>query len=398
MTSADQPLDHDFTHTELDLDPRYVQLRRDAPIARVRLPNGDDAWLVTRWEDARTVLADPVFSRAQAVGRSPSAQRRETFITDMDPPEHTRVRRHALTAFTHRRVKLLRPRAQQIVDTLLTEMLAHGQPADLVQHLALPLPVTIICELLGIPFEDRDRFQTWSDAFLSVTAYTAQEVQAAHHDLDTYLADLITRRRAAPADDLLSALVHVRDDQGGLSESELVNLGIGLLIAGYETTATQITNLIYTLLTHRRHWNRLLDQPELLPTALEELLRYVPLGSDTGMPRVATRDVHLGEVLIHAGETVLAARPAANRDKAVFTDPETLTLDRPNNPHLAFGHGIHHCLGAHLARMELQVAIGSLLDRLPQLHLAVPRSRLRWKTGLTVRGLHELPVVWSSTW
>ena len=394
MTSTDRPVDHDFTAIGPELDPYYQQLQRERPVARIRLRNGQLAWLVTRWEDARRVLADPLFSRALAAGRAAGPLRRETFITDMDPPEHTRVRRHALTAFTHRRVQRMRPGIEQIVTRLLDEMEADGDPADLVEYLSLPLPVTVICELLGVPAQDRDRFGSWSDAFLSVSAYTPEEVAAAHQRLDSYLAGLIAQRRAEPEDDLLSALVHVRDDEGGLTEGELVNLGVGLLIAGYETTATQLTNFTYTLLTHPGAWERLLAEPDLLPAAIEELLRFVPLGSETGMPRVATQDVLIGGVLIHAGEMVLAARPVANRDESVFPHSQRLDLDRSDNPHLAFGYGIHHCLGAHLARLELQTAIGALLTRYPRLHLAVPTQELRWKEGLSVRGLVELPIAW----
>jgi nocardicin N-oxygenase len=339
-----------------------------------------------------------VFSRALAVGRSPGARRRETFITDMDPPEHTRVRRHAVRAFTHRRVQELRPRVREVVGELLDAMEDAGPPADLVQGLSLPLPITIICELLGVPAADRDRFQGWSDAFLSTTAHTLEQVRDAHASLDAYISGLIEQRRAGPAGDLLSALVEIEAAGGeALTASELTNLGVGLLIAGYETTASQLTNLTFTLLSRREHWDDLAARPELPPEAVEELLRFVPLGSDTGMPRVAARDVELGGHLLRAGETVLVARPAANRDAAVFPDPDRLVLDRPGNPHLAFGHGIHHCLGAHLARLELNEAIGALVRRFPALRLAVPEEALRWKTGLSVRGPHELPVTWTRT-
>ncbi|MFG2007224.1 cytochrome P450 [Spirillospora sp. NPDC048911] len=395
MTMTSRPSAGDFSRDRLELDPELGRIRRGAPVARVRLADGTDGWLVTGWAEARQVLADPAFSRARAVGRPRGALRRETFLTDMDPPEHTRVRRQAVRAFTHRRVRELRPRVEEITDWLLDRMELDGAPADLVERLALPLPVTVICELLGVPPADRFRFQGWSDAFLSVSAYAAADVAAAQESLDAYLGELIARRRAAPADDLLSALVHAHDEDGELTSTELIDLGIGLLIAGYETTAGQITNLAYTLLTRRDDWLRLAGRPDLLPGAIEELLRFVPLGSDTGMPRVATRDIELGGVLICEGDTVLVARAAANRDERVFPDGETLVLDRAENPHLAFGHGIHHCLGAHLARLELQVALGALLARFPTLRVAVPEPELRWKQGLSVRGLHRLPVTWS---
>jgi nocardicin N-oxygenase len=274
-------------------------------------------------------------------------------------------------------------------------MISHGEPADLVQHLALPLPLTVICEVLGIPFEDRNLFHPWSDALLSLTAHTQKEIDDACAALDTYLADLIARRRAEPADDLLSTLVCNQDREGGLTEKELIHLGVSLLISGYPATASQITNFTYVLLTHPELWQQLLENPGLLPTAIEELLRYVPLGSNAGLPRVATRDVELSGVPIQAGDVVMIARPAASRDHGIFSNPDEIVLDREENPHLAFGYGIHRCLGAHLARMELQVALGHLLERLPGLRLAIPEGELSWKTGMVVRGLRELPVAWT---
>lgn len=384
----------EFTRNRLELDPRLAELRRAGPVTRVQLPDGSSGWLATGWEEVRRVLADPVFSRAQAVGRTPGAHRRETFLIDMDPPDHTRLRRLLVPVFTHRRVQLLAPRVDGLARDLVDAMAAAGPPADLVRDLALPLPITVIGELLGVPVDDRDRFQGWSDAFLSSTAFTRAEIENAHAQLDGYLTELIARRRVEPSGDLLSELVRVRDEDGGLSETELVNMGVGLLVAGYETTANQITNLVHTLLTQRELWDRLAASPDILPTAVDELMRYVPLGTETGLPRVAVQDVSLGGVLVRAGEVVHAARPAANRDETVFDDPERIVLDRPENPHLAFGHGIHHCLGAGLARMELRAALGALTARLPTARIAVPEADLQWKSGLSVRGLHALPLTW----
>ncbi len=361
---------------------------------RVELADGASGWMATGWEEARRVLADPVFSRARAVGRAPGAHRRETFLIDMDPPDHQRIRRLVVPAFTHRRVQRLAPRVDGLARDLVAAMAAAGPPADLVRDLALPLPITVIGELLGVPPQDRDRFQGWSDAFLSSTAYSREEIEAAHAHLDGYLSELIAARRDEPSDDLLSELVRARDEDGGLTEPELVNLGVGLLVAGYETTANQLTNFVFTLLTRRDLWDRLVAAPALLPTAVDELLRCVPLGTETGMPRVAVRDVELGGVLVRAGETVYAARPLANKDATVFDDPERIVLDRPENPHMAFGHGIHHCLGAHLARLELGASLGALIARLPSARIGVPRAELQWKTGLSVRGLHALPLTW----
>ncbi|MFC4908140.1 cytochrome P450 [Actinomadura gamaensis] len=395
MRESDSPPSiHAFGRVRLEPDPRLAELRRAGPVTRVRLPDGSSGWLATGWDEARRVLADPVFSRARAVGRTPGAHRRETFLIDMDPPDHGRVRRLAVPAFTHRRVQALAPQVDALAGALVDAMIDAGPPADLVRDLALPLPITVIGELLGVPAQDRDRFQGWSDAFLSTTAFSSGEIAAAHVHLDDYLTELIAKRRIEPSDDLLSELVRARDEDGGLSEAELVNLGVGLLVAGYETTANQITNLVYTLLTQRSLWDRLVAEPSLLATAVDELLRYVPLGTETGMPRVAVRDVELGGVLVRAGDVVYAGRPAANRDPSVFDNPERIVLDRSNNPHLAFGHGIHHCLGAHLARLELRAALGALTARLPAVRIAVPGTDLQWKAGLSVRGLRALPLTW----
>ncbi|WP_395108083.1 cytochrome P450 [Actinomadura sp. SCN-SB] len=396
MTGQQQVRRYPSQQPRLDLDPMFAQLRHSEPVTRMRFPTGQEAWLVTGYQHARRVLSDPIFSRAEATSSVIGPP--EANLTAMDPPEHTRIRRLVVGPFTRRRIERWRPRTQQITDELLEAMIDGGAPADVVEGLAFPLPVTVICELLGVPPGDRQQFGAWADAFLATTAFTPQQITGARQALADYLAGLIAQRRQHPRDDLLSTLIRARDVDGALSETELVNLGVGLLVAGYETTANQITNLTFTLLTHPEQLQRLRHHPDQLPSAIEELLRFVPLGADAGMPRVATQDVQLGGVLIRAGDTVYVARPAANRDEGVFPHGETLDLSRdPQVPHLAFGYGIHLCLGAHLARMELQVALGTLLARLPGLRLAIPADRLRWKTGLLVRGLTELPICWEAS-
>ncbi|MGW0246350.1 cytochrome P450 [Nocardia goodfellowii] len=383
----------------LDIDPLLARLRRTEPVARIQLPYGGEGWLVTRYDDVRLVLADPRFSRARAVDRedlprsTPEPPRGDSLLS-MDPPEHTRLRKLVAKAFTSRRVEQLRPRAQQIVDEHLAAIAASGPPADLVRQLALPLPVTLICEMLGVPTEHQHRFRDFSDAILSTTAYTRTQIAAARAELETYLAELIAQRRAEPADDLLGALVAARDNDDQLSETELVNLGLGLLIAGHETTANQIANFTYVLLTEPGHWDLLRREPDLVPRAVEELLRHVQLGSGGAFARIATEDVTLSGVTVRAGEAVFVNTQAANRDESVFAEPDELDLTRISNPHMAFGHGAHHCLGAQLARLELQVAMSSLLRGFPGLRLAVPLDEVPWKRGLLVRGPEELLVTW----
>ncbi|MGW1741433.1 cytochrome P450 [Nocardia sp. NPDC001965] len=385
----------------LDMDPLFTTLRREEPVCRVELPYGGEGWLVTRYEDVKLVLADPRFSRAATVGRedlpraTPAPPRPDSLLS-MDPPEHSRLRKLAAKAFTSRRVAELRPRTREIVDEKLTALEHAGAPADLVEGFALPLPVTVICEMLGVPPRDQHRFRDFSDAILSTTAYTREQIESARDCLETYLAEVVAERRQRPADtdDLLGALVAARDEEDRLSEPELVNLGVGLLIAGHETTANQIANFTYSLLTQREYWEMLRAEPELIPGAVEELLRFVQLGAGAGQPRVATEDVVLSGVTVRAGDAVFVNTQAANRDEAVFQDPESLDLTRQRNPHVAFGYGAHHCLGAQLARVELQVALEALLERFPALRLATPLDEIPWKSGLLVRGPKQLLVQW----
>jgi cytochrome P450 len=379
----------------LDPEPMFATLR-EQPLIRVQLPYGEPAWLATRYEDVRLVLGDPRFSRAAGVGRDEPRMRfhqaQNGSILSMDPPDHSRLRRLVMKAFTVRRIEQLRPRAQEIADALVDEM---TPPADLVADFGLPLPIAVICELLGVPFEDRNDFRHWSDAFLSTTKFTPEEVYAAVGQMYEYMAGLVAQRRETPTDDLIGALVLARDNEDRLTEEELLSLTQGLLVAGHETTASQIPNFMYVLLTHPEQLAMLRADLSLVPKAVEELMRYVPLGAGPGIARYALEDVELGGVTVRAGEPVLPAIASANRDKSVFTDPDLLDLHRQGGTHIGFGHGAHHCLGAPLARMELQVALDTLLRRLPGLRLA-DTADIDWKAGLATRGPARLPVTWDS--
>ncbi|MGN9911196.1 cytochrome P450 [Phytohabitans sp. LJ34] len=400
MTDTQRPVrDYPFNAPDrLRLDPFYAELRRTEPLTRVRLPFGEEAWLATRYADVRTVLGDPRFSRAASVGRDEpriTPRQIEGGILSMDPPEHTRLRRLVAKAFTARRVEQLRPRAREIADGLVDRMVEAGPPADLVERFATPLPITVICELLGVPVTDQDRFHVWSEAIVSTTSLTPEQIKSYLDSLWAYMAGLIAQRRDTPTDDLISALVRVRDeDNDRLTEQEMVRLLAGLLAAGHETTVTQIPNFVYVLLTHPDQLAQLRADPDLVPTAVEELMRYVPLGVASSFARYALEDIELGGVLVRAGEPVIGSVASANRDDEVFAEPDTLDLTRSANPHMGFGHGVHHCIGAQLARMELQVAVATLIDRLPGLRFAGPEEDLEWKSGLLVRGLKRMPVAW----
>jgi cytochrome P450 len=383
----------------LELDPMLTHVREEEPLCRITMRFGDDGWLVTRYDDVRTVLSDPRFSRAEAVVRDvPRTHPRKNpgGIVDLDPPEHTRLRRVIAKAFTARRVEALRPRAERIAADLLDAMVAAGPPADLAAAFSLPFPTAMICELLGVPYADRDRFGSWAEAFLSTTALTSERRGAYVMELAGYLAGLVAARRREPADDLLGALVVARDQEDRLSEQEVTELAMVLLAAGHESTAAQISNFTYFLLGRPGEFALLRERPELLPGAVEELLRYVPLPrTETELPRYATEDVRLSGGVVRAGEPVQISYCAANRDPRVFADPERFDLTRtPEASHLAFGYGAHHCVGARLARMELQVALGALARRLPGLRPAVPYDAVVWKRGTATRGPEELPVTW----
>ncbi|WP_405639784.1 cytochrome P450 [Streptomyces uncialis] len=396
MATADlTPLVYPFnTSGGLQLAEEYERVRDQPGLLRVRMPYGEPAWLVTRYADARLVLGDQRFSRAAAAARDEPRQsegRADGGILSMDPPDHTRLRSLVAGAFTARRAEKLRPQVRELTAGLLDDLEAAGPPADLVDRFALPLPVAVICRLLGVPTEDRPRFRVWSDAALSTSSLTAAEFKANREELRAYMAGLVELHRQEPRDDLMTTLIEARDGGDRLSEVELIDLCVAVLVAGHETTASQIPNFVLTLLDHPDQLARLRARPELVPDAVEELLRFVPLGSGAAAPRYATEDIEVGGTLVRAGTPVLVAAGAANRDALRFTAPGVLDIARAGNQHLGFGHGVHHCLGASLARMELQEAVGALLARFPGLRLA---GDVTWKSEMLVRGPRVMPVAW----
>jgi cytochrome P450 len=391
------PVTYPFNTTEgLDLADSYRAAQRTAGLLRVKLPYGEPAWLVTRHHEARAVLADTRFSRADAQRDAP----RTTPVSPIglvatDPPDHTRLRRPAARAFTARRAEALRPRVRAITEAAIRRMTAAGAPADLVEHVALPVPIAVICELLGVPAEDRDRFRGWSDAVLSTSGATPQDFMSATAALKAYMGDLLDQRRAEPADDLMTALLRARDEDTPnhrASRDELVELCIAILLGGYETTASQFANFAWVLLTERPDaLAELAGRPERARAWVEELLRYVPLAASASLPRYALEDVEVGGTKVRAGEPVLVAIGAANRDALHFSRPDALDPDRDTSGHLAFGHGIHHCAGAALARVELQEGLAALARLLPGLRPAGDES---WKSAAFLRGPATLPVTW----
>ncbi|WP_053198681.1 cytochrome P450 [Streptomyces viridochromogenes] len=384
-------------HT-LELEPEYGPLLQGDRLYPVTMPHGGRAWLATRYVHVRQVLADPRFSRALAnhveAPRLSSEVLPQTSMMAMDPPEHTRVRRALAQEFTSDRVELLRDRAERLVDRLLDTMTEAGRPADLLAHLAIPFPLLMVCELLGVPETDRGTFTELS-AFLRSRGMPVERRESARREFETYVEGLLAGTRIDPAG-LLARLktAHEHVDEG-LSVQEIIDVAIALLVGGVGSPSTLLASGVCMLLRRPDLVEALRTDPRLVEATVEELLRLVPVGVGGGFMRVAREDVRVGATLVRRGEAVLPAMTAANRDPEIFPDAHRLRPERKSSHrHLGLGHGAHHCIGAHLARVELQTAIGRLFHRLPGLRLAVPEPELRWHDGLVVRELKELPVTW----
>ena len=393
------------THRSGPFDPpdQYRLLREDEPISRLAFPDGKVGWLLTRHEDVRAMLADDRFSSDRFRISSPlrnfkilreEPQIRTAALLGMDPPEHTHYRRMLTRYFTVRRMRALAPRIEKIVSEHLDAMQRSGPPIDLVPAFARPIPSLVICELLGVPYEDRVIFQRCTSIMLRLDA-DEDEMLAARDELWAYMLDLVTSERRRPHDALLGQLITAgaADSALALDDEELAGIGLLLLIAGHETTANMLALGTYALLSHPGQLRDLRDTAELVEGAVEELLRYLTI-VQFGTVRVAREDLEIAGVPIREGETVVAALAAANRDPEQFPDPDELDLARPAAQHVAFGHGIHQCLGQQLARVEMSVAYPALLRRFPTLDLAVPSGQIPLRDDMVIYGVHQLPVTW----
>ncbi|WP_326617237.1 cytochrome P450 [Streptomyces decoyicus] len=374
-----------------DPPQEYRTLREQDAITQVTLPDGVTGWLVTRYEDVRAVLADPRFGATLprvVDGDATPAPPPGMFIF-LDPPAQTRFRRLLTGRFTVRRMRQLTPAVEQIVAEQLDVLARAGSPADLVQAFALPVPSLVICELLGVPYADREEFQRNSATMISLTA-SPEAFQEAREAMRRHIHRLVLAKRAEPTDDILSELAHT----GELTDDELAGVGSLLLLAGHETTANMIALSTMCLLRNPGQLAALRTDPALMDGAVEELLRYLTI-VQFGLRRVAREDVELHGHRIKAGSLVVAALSSGNRDAAQFAeDPDQLDVGRQYSPHLAFGHGIHQCLGQQLARVEMKAALGALFERFPTLRLAVPAEEVPMRHDTLVYGVHELPVTW----
>ena len=384
--------------------PTYAELRSTAPIHRVTLPHGRGVWQVTRYEDVLAVFKDERFVKEWRMALAPDQlahiprippvmEPLSKNMLETDPPDHERLRALVSKAFTPRLVARMRPRIQTIADSLLDAVEDKGE-MDLIDDYAFPLPITVIAELLGVPSEDRNEFRAWTDAAVSGdgTAEYLETVLIPHMQaFSDYLLGMFDEKRENPKDDLISALVRPEEAGERLSEDELLGMVFLLLVAGHETTVNLIGNGTLALLQHPDQLEKLRNDPSLIKSAIEELLRYDgPL--ETSPERFAREDIAIGGTVIPRGEMVRVVIAAADRDPERFPDPDALDIARTDNRHLAFGKGIHHCLGAPLARMEGQIAIDTLLRRMPGLRLQEPPESMSWRPGIVMRGLRGLSV------
>ncbi|MFI7701402.1 cytochrome P450 [Nonomuraea sp. NPDC049480] len=372
----------------------YAKRREQEPLGKVRLPSGDTAYLTTTYQDAAVVLSDPRFSRDLSRPGSPRMFDGFTLaegpgLISMDPPDHTRLRRLLSGVFTPRRVNGWRPRLRALAGELIDAL---PEEFDFVRDFAFPLPVQIICDIVGVPGIDTVRVRAWSDAMLSTSSLTEEEKLTAAMEFYGYVAEIIAAHRENPGDGLLATMIHARDGEDRLTEDELVRNTLGLFVAGHETTGSVLARSILRLLDPRDGYERLVAGPELVPDVVEELLRLEQPG-DSPLIRVATEDVELPSGTVHAGEGVIASFAGANFDPSVFPDPEVMDLRRETTQqHLAFGRGAHYCLGANLARMELQEILGVLVERLPDLALAGPAGDVPWTEGNIIVRPVRVPV------
>jgi cytochrome P450 len=380
--------------------PLYAALREQAPVTKVRMPGGVVSWLVTRYEDVRAALADPrlhknyhellEFNPDVELPPTSRVEAIEAHMLNRDPPDHTRLRKLVSKAFTPRRIEALRPRIEQITAELL-DSVDPATTVDLLEAVAFPLPVTVICEMLGMPPEDRNDFRGWTQIMVGTPGVAPDAFAAAASAMFAYNTQLLASKRARPGDDLLSALIQARDEGESLSENELLSAMFLLLLAGHDTTVNLIATGMVGLLDHPAELARLRTDPSLIQRAVEELLRYAnPVNHATY--RFAASDVTIGGTVIPRGDLVLVAVGSANRDPERFPSPDVMDLSRDSGGHVAFGYGIHYCLGAALARMEGEIAFRGLLERFGDISLAVPRESLRFRPGTLIRGLESLPV------
>ncbi|MFF7312024.1 cytochrome P450 [Streptomyces sp. NPDC008137] len=400
LTGQEPPPVRDWPALDLDgtdFDPVLAELMREGPLTRIRLPFGEGwAWLATRHDDVKLITNDPRFSRTEVTRRqvtrmAPHFKPRPGSLAFADQPDHNRLRKAVAGAFTVSAMKRLRPRAQAMLDDLVDGVVRDGPPAELIEHVLEPFPIALVSEVMGVPAADRERVHTWTRQIIS-TSGGAEAADRAKSSLYGWITETIRSRADGTGEDvycLLGAAVAA----GDLSEPEAVGLAGPLQIGG-EAVTHNCGQMLYLLLTRpelRRWWH---ERPEARDALLDELLRYIPHRSSVGLARIALEDVDLHGHRVRAGEAVYVSYLAANRDPDVFPEPDRIDPGRTPNPHLALGNGPHYCTGAVLARLQTELLLETLLNRLPDLRLAVPADQVEWRRRTMIRGPRTLPCTW----
>jgi biflaviolin synthase len=400
LTGQSPPPVRDWPALDLDgpeFDPVLAELMREGPLTRVRLPHGEGwAWLATRYDDVKAITNDPRFGRAEVTTRqitrlAPHFKPRPGSLAFADQPDHNRLRRAVAGAFTVGTAKRLRPRAQEVLDGLVDGILAEGPPADLVERVLEPFPIAVVSEVMGVPAADRERVHSWTRQIIS-TSGGAEAAERAKQGLYGWITETVRARADSDGDDVYSML-GAAVGRGEVGETEAVGLAGPLQIGG-EAVTHNVGQMLYLLLTRPELMTRMRERPEARGTALDELLRWISHRTSVGLARIALEDVEVHGVRIAAGDPVYVSYLAANRDPDVFPDPDRIDLDRDPNPHLAYGNGHHFCTGAVLARMQTELLVDTLLERLPGLRLAVPADQVAWRRKTMIRGPRTLPCTW----
>ncbi|MFI1022483.1 cytochrome P450 [Streptomyces olivaceus] len=400
LTGQSPPPVRDWPALDLDgpeFDPVLAGLMREGPLTRVRLPHGEGwAWLATRYDDVKAITNDPRFGRAEVTKRqvtrlAPHFKPRPGSLAFADQPDHNRLRRAVAGAFTVGATRRLRPRAQRILDGLVDGVVREGPPADLVERVLEPFPITVVSEVMGVPAADRDRVHAWTRQIIS-TSGGAEAAERAKQGLYGWITETVRDRAGSDGDDVYSML-GAAVGRGEVGETEAVGLAGPLQIGG-EAVTHNVGQMLFLLLTRPELMTRMRERPEARGTALDELLRWISHRTSVGLARIALEDVDVRGTRIAAGDPVYVSYLAANRDPDVFPDPDRIDLDREPNPHLAYGNGHHFCTGAVLARMQTELLVDTLLERLPGLRLAVPAEQVAWRRKTMIRGPRTLPCAW----
>ncbi|WP_328408532.1 cytochrome P450 [Streptomyces violaceus] len=400
LTGQSPPPVRDWPALDLDgteFDPILAELMREGPLTRIRLPFGEGwAWLATRHDDVKLITNDQRFSRAEVTGRqvtrmAPHFKPRPGSLAFADQPDHNRLRKAVAGAFTVRAMNRLRPRAQEMLDELVDGVVRDGPPADLIERVLEPFPIALVSEVMGVPAADRERVHTWTRQIIS-TSGGAEAADRAKNSLYGWITDTIRSRAGSTGEDVYS-LLGAAVTRGDISETEAVGLAGPLQIGGEAVTHNcgQMLCLLLTRPELRQWWH---ERPEARDALLDELLRFIPHRSSVGLARIALEDVDLHGHRIRAGDPVYVSYLAANRDPDVFSEPDRIDPGRDSNPHLALGNGPHYCTGAVLARLQTELLLGTLLDRLPGLRLAVPVDQVEWRRRTMIRGPRTLPCTW----